>query len=131
MEPLTLNEVKEFYRSNEHRTLGSIGYAVTSDGGFVFAVLLDIFGSDSDAQVVAVWNGEASSNFTEDAYGEEWVFFVNEPTQEDIFAIQWEKEYFADAGPGCLRGACPEGAKSCGKVLDAKNERFKDMKEIG
>lgn len=22
---------------------------------------------------------------------------------------------FADAGPGCVRGACPEGAKSCGK----------------
>ena len=24
-------------------------------------------------------------------------------------------EFFNDAGPGCLRGACPEGAKSCGK----------------
>ncbi len=23
---------------------------------------------------------------------------------------------FADAGPGCLRGACPEGEKSCGKA---------------
>lgn len=38
---------------------------------------------------------------------------------------------FADAGPGCLRGACPEGAKSCGKALDVKVERFKDVKEIG
>lgn len=38
---------------------------------------------------------------------------------------------FADAGPGCLRGACPEGVKSCGKALDVKNERFRDMKEIG
>ena len=24
-------------------------------------------------------------------------------------------ELFADAGPGCLRGACPEGGKSCGR----------------
>ena len=30
---------------------------------------------------------------------------------------------FADAGPGCLRGACPEGAKSCGKAGDIKRER--------
>ena len=30
---------------------------------------------------------------------------------------------FADAGPGCLRGACPEGAKSCGKAKDIKLER--------
>ena len=30
---------------------------------------------------------------------------------------------FADAGPGCLRGACPEGAKSCGKAGEMKRER--------
>ncbi|MCI7703723.1 MAG: FAD-dependent thymidylate synthase, partial [Clostridiales bacterium] len=24
-------------------------------------------------------------------------------------------ELFKDAGPGCLRGACPEGKRSCGK----------------
>lgn len=24
-------------------------------------------------------------------------------------------EFFKDAGPGCVRGACPEGKKSCGK----------------
>ncbi len=30
---------------------------------------------------------------------------------------------FADAGPGCLRGACPEGAKSCGKALQIRQER--------
>ena len=30
---------------------------------------------------------------------------------------------FADAGPGCLRGVCPEGAKSCGKAGEIKRER--------
>lgn len=30
---------------------------------------------------------------------------------------------FADAGPGCLRGACPEGAKSCGKAAVIREER--------
>lgn len=30
---------------------------------------------------------------------------------------------FADAGPGCLRGACPEGAKSCGKAQQIREER--------
>lgn len=32
-------------------------------------------------------------------------------------------ELFADAGPGCLRGACPEGEKSCGKQREIRQER--------
>ena len=30
---------------------------------------------------------------------------------------------FRDAGPGCLRGACPEGEKSCGRAKDIKEAR--------
>lgn len=30
---------------------------------------------------------------------------------------------FADAGPGCLRGACPEGPKCCGKAADVRAAR--------
>lgn len=30
---------------------------------------------------------------------------------------------FEDAGPGCLRGACPEGEKSCGKAADIRAAR--------
>ena len=30
---------------------------------------------------------------------------------------------FENAGPGCLRGACPEGEKSCGKLLQMREER--------
>lgn len=30
---------------------------------------------------------------------------------------------FFDAGPGCLRGACPEGSKSCGKANAIRMER--------
>ena len=29
---------------------------------------------------------------------------------------------FADAGPGCLRGVCPEGAMTCGAMLDVCQE---------
>ena len=30
---------------------------------------------------------------------------------------------FRDCGPGCLRGGCPEGAKSCGKSAEVKAQR--------
>ena len=30
---------------------------------------------------------------------------------------------FADAGPGCLRGACPEGGKTCGRRAQKREER--------
>ncbi|MGN0971871.1 MAG: FAD-dependent thymidylate synthase [Aristaeellaceae bacterium] len=33
---------------------------------------------------------------------------------------------FADAGPGCLRSACPEGAKSCGRAAEIRKAR-RDM----
>ena len=30
---------------------------------------------------------------------------------------------FENAGPGCLRGVCPEGEKTCGKMLHIRQER--------
>ena len=30
---------------------------------------------------------------------------------------------FRDAGPGCLRGKCPEGEKSCGRMAEIREER--------
>lgn len=30
---------------------------------------------------------------------------------------------FADSGPGCLRGACPEGSKSCGRAAEIRARR--------
>lgn len=33
---------------------------------------------------------------------------------------------FQDAGPGCLRGACPEGSMSCGKAAEVR-EKFKNL----
>jgi thymidylate synthase (FAD) len=29
---------------------------------------------------------------------------------------------FADAGPGCLRGACPEGVMTCGAAVEVRKE---------
>ena len=39
---------------------------------------------------------------------------------------------FADAGPGCLRGACPEGEKSCGgarEIREARQQLLNELKE--
>ena len=33
---------------------------------------------------------------------------------------------FANAGPGCVRGACPEGGKSCGKAAQIR-EKYKNL----
>lgn len=38
---------------------------------------------------------------------------------------------FRDAGPGCLRGACPEGRKSCGKQADILEQRKAFLKQEG
>jgi thymidylate synthase (FAD) len=33
---------------------------------------------------------------------------------------------FADAGPGCVTGPCPEGSMSCGKGGDIR-KKFREM----
>lgn len=38
---------------------------------------------------------------------------------------------FGDAGPGCLRGACPEGAKSCGRAREIRDARQAFLAERG
>ena len=38
---------------------------------------------------------------------------------------------FRDAGPGCLRGACPEGEKSCGKAAQIQKARQTFLEENG
>lgn len=38
---------------------------------------------------------------------------------------------FRDAGPGCLRGACPEGKKSCGKQTEIRERRAAFLKAEG
>lgn len=37
---------------------------------------------------------------------------------------------FANAGPGCLRGACPEGEKSCGRVMQIREERKQMIEKL-
>lgn len=37
---------------------------------------------------------------------------------------------FENAGPGCLRGACPEGEKSCGKAADIRAQRKAWLEQI-
>jgi len=38
---------------------------------------------------------------------------------------------FADAGPGCLRGACPEGTKCCGQAQSVREERKRLLDAMG
>ena len=37
---------------------------------------------------------------------------------------------FADSGPGCLRGACPEGAKSCGRAAEIRAMRQAELEAL-
>ena len=44
-------------------------------------------------------------------------------TEMHRLALEAAPALFADAGPGCLRGACPEGEKSCGRAADIRARR--------
>ena len=47
-------------------------------------------------------------------------------TQMHRLCMEVAPALFADAGSGCLRGACPEGAKSCGRAAEIRKTR-RDM----
>ena len=40
-----------------------------------------------------------------------------------LLCLKAAPHLFADAGPACLRGKCPEGEKSCGKAAEIREER--------
>lgn len=44
--------------------------------------------------------------------------------------LQTAPELFADAGPGCIRGKCPEGEKSCGQMELKRRERKELLEKI-
>ena len=48
-------------------------------------------------------------------------------------AVKVAPNLFRDCGPGCLRGECPEGKKSCGKAAEVKKQRsaLNDSKKSG
>ena len=43
--------------------------------------------------------------------------------QMHLLCLKAAPHLFSDAGPGCLRGKCPEGEKSCGKAAEHREER--------
>ena len=51
---------------------------------------------------------------------------------EQMHRLCMEKapDLFADAGPACLRGKCPEGAKSCGMLEIKRAERRKMLENM-
>lgn len=44
-------------------------------------------------------------------------------TEMHLQCIKTAPSLFRDAGPGCLRGRCPEGEKTCGKMNEKREER--------
>ena len=44
---------------------------------------------------------------------------------EEMFELCYRTapSLFANAGPACLRGKCPEGEKSCGKAAEIRAKR--------
>lgn len=51
-------------------------------------------------------------------------------TQMHRLCMEVAPALFANAGPGCLRGACPEGAKSCGKAAEIRKARKEMLEEL-
>ena len=51
-------------------------------------------------------------------------------TQMHRMCLEVAPMLFADAGPGCLRGRCPEGEKSCGRAAENRRERDELMETL-
>lgn len=51
-------------------------------------------------------------------------------TEMHRLCLEAAPSLFADAGPACLNGKCPEGAKSCGKMNQIREERNKLLQQL-
>jgi len=56
---------------------------------------------------------------------------INElATKMHLLCMETAPALFKDAGPGCLRGKCPEGEKTCGQMMLKRQERAALIKSI-
>ncbi len=51
-------------------------------------------------------------------------------TEMHRLCLEAAPSLFADAGPACLNSKCPEGAKSCGKMNQIREERNKLLQQL-
>ena len=52
-------------------------------------------------------------------------------TQMHRLCLETAPALFADAGPACLRGKCPEGEKTCGRMKEIREEREELLRRMG
>jgi len=45
--------------------------------------------------------------------------------------LQVAPNIFMNAGPGCVRGACPEGEMTCGRATEVRREFEEIYREYG
>lgn len=51
-------------------------------------------------------------------------------TRMHRICLEAAPDLFADAGPACLRGKCPEGEKSCGQAANKRAERTELLRQL-
>lgn len=91
-------------------------YAILRDCGIPAEDARFVLPNATDTKIICTFNVRSLYNFFEHR--------CCNRAQWEIRALAWEMlrlcrevapVLFENAGPGCLRGACPEGAMSCGK----------------
>lgn len=91
-------------------------YEVLADNGIPKEDARFVLPNATDTKIICTFNVRSLYNFFEHR--------CCNRAQWEIRALAWEMlrlcrevapVLFENAGPGCLRGACPEGAMSCGK----------------
>ncbi len=111
-----MQTMQSWYQNWQSR-LGSAGESSNEDARFVLP-------NACETRVLMTMNARALRHFFALRMCNRAQWEIRELSKQ-MFALVYPiaPALFADAGPECLRGACKEGNKSCGKASEIRTER--------
>lgn len=118
-----MEQIHKWY--NEWKTiLGDKGESSNEDARFILP-------NACETKIIVTMNARELRHFFSLRMCNRAQWEIRELAKEMLrLCLEVAPSLFFDAGPGCIRGHCPEGAKSCGKAAEVRAEHCSRLNQL-
>ena len=112
----TDGELIEAFRSIDKQTCSAFEKSANEDARFILP-------NACTTKIICTFNARSLLNFFEHRCCNRAQWEIRDVAQQMLLLVKDVAPHiFAKAGPGCVYGACPEGAMSCGRAAEMKKK---------
>ncbi|MBQ1546518.1 MAG: FAD-dependent thymidylate synthase [Clostridia bacterium] len=115
------SEIIEYFRARDKKACSAIEKSANEDARFILP-------NACTTKIICTFNARSLLNFFEHRCCNRAQWEIRDVANQMLVLVKEVAPHiFANAGPGCVRGACPEGAMSCGKASEMRT-KYKAVK---